>query len=415
MGVAQKKIGSYVFERLPRWWVTPIVIKNRSFFRVAWDILIRIVAIPFVLISLVLLPFEAFFRFVAQKFTKKTQSKKPMNPLRDDVVNDDNRRELTHRKSLKFIKENEERHKLQEEHSKEFKEFVENQANHKFKCVEGSGIKNGLQLSMAAKDSVIADKVGLYTMAAHDSVPVDFRTEKENKTRVKEYNELLAFQDGVRVWKRLDGEFGHFFAVKDVEYNDKTREIYVIDLRPTDQGLEEPRKKFMEQLLNEYKGKNYTLNDKDEIIDNSKKVVVTVHFLQNQKQLAEYGKVLPQELITQDAGSALCGAVAVVNAIRLSYPQESADRILDGFSGNVFEAFKNKGFDAQGILLDCHHILAATKAAIQHKEAKTLALDPEGSWWKKLSADQRHVLAVHAYLSDYVQPEGIVLKPRMSP
>jgi len=68
---------AYIFTRFPRWWISqPIFVKNSSPFQVALNILIRIFATPFVLVSLALVPFETFFRFIAKKFTHQKQNVK---------------------------------------------------------------------------------------------------------------------------------------------------------------------------------------------------------------------------------------------------------------------------------------------------------------------------------------------------
>jgi hypothetical protein len=147
----------------------------------------------------------------------------------------------------------------------------------------------------------------------------------------------------------------------------------------------------------------FTVNN-NTIRDRNGKVVVTVNFFQNQKELVG-SQIEKANLMTQEPGTPFCGAIAAINAIRLSYDQKKSNNILDDFSDKIFQSFPDLR-----VLYLCHKLKLKSEAEIKLAQGfnikppnEPLLDDLNGldmdQWWRELPQNERHIMAMHAYLS----------------
>ncbi len=385
MSATPNKKRTYIFSKLPNWWFnTPIFGKHRTFFPIFRDVLIRVLAIPLVLISLVVIPFEGLFHFFYSKFKNQV----PVEDLENKAVDkkrkpDDETFRYPHLRPLRFSKENSNNLTKEEEYS--------------------DLMSTAQRLTMAAQDEHVRERFGLYTVS--DSLCFEGHRDENHK-------DLPSFRSDIKIFKRIDDPtsgFGHFFAGREtVDEKSKTTTIDIIDLRPDgadEKGLEESRNLFMHKLLSRYES-GFTVNN-NEIRDTGGKAIVKVNFFQDQKGLLD-SQIMSADLMTQEPGTPFCGAIAAINAIRLSYDKKTANDILDDFSARIFEAFPNPK-----VLFLCHDLKVRSEAAIKSAQGFQAVRLPErlslddlnqldvGKWWGSLPPDERYIMAMHVYLSGY--------------
>jgi hypothetical protein len=399
----------YFFMRLPQWWInTDIFSKDKNLFQKAVDVLIRIPAIPIVFLSIIFLLFEALFRV----FNLSSTSLEVLKQSNVELISPDIDVEESD-KTQGFIVRPGPTITPQADNQKEYKEYREYQKSFEFEYIRG----NENQLSLAVKDSKIENLFGFHTLCENTAqfgwIPCEEQPRNDSA-------DLFLLKEGVQIWKRPDGDFGHFVSAKKIR-NEDHDEIYIVDLRPSNADQKDlilRRNDYMERLCQEYDAKRWKPVSSDDgchdyqIIDAKDRVVVTVHIAQSMIMLEKYKRKLSSGLVTQPAANELCGAIAAINSVRLSCDTENeADFQLNNFSEQVFSVLETEKVDE--ILRKRYEELCENAQAVinaqtgRNEEYKSkIPLDLKGeSWWRYLSKEDQHMFAMYTYLSGCVAPK----------